>query len=243
MAENSNLDAGSSTISYIANQKPSLATSPRPTVHEQLPTLIMPPSTVQKQDRKRLWKILKCMTKNKKGGPHILTATPKPKPIISLPSGFVHNDGLSKVRAEPGRLHYITFSTCDHHGFYRTGEKNSDIPFVSALRFESPSSPTPIAVDEMYKFDRSCPECDKKAKMLDESANSSVVETLKCQPRWNVYFPDVETTVPDAIRRYGKFYFEIDQDRKSENHTATPHKAADRRPVYVLDIESAAEKS
>lgn len=117
------------------------------------------------------------------------------------------------------------------------------MPFVSALSFVSPSSSTPIPVEEMYNFDWPCPNCDKNAKVLDELPDSSVVERLKCQSRWKVYFPDVETTVPDSIRRLGKFDWEIDEDHKSENHTAASHKAADRRPVYVLEIESAAEKS
>ena len=242
------LDAGSSSSSYIAHQKPTLATSPRSTVHKQQPTIIMHPSTVQNEERKHLLKIPKWMTRNKKGGskharPPMRRATLDSKPVISSPSGFIHNDGLSNFQAESGRLYFIMFLTCRHWGFYTTGEFTPGMPFLSALSFVSPSSSTPIPVEEMYIFHRPCPECDTNAKVLDELPDSSVVERLKCQSRWEVYFPDVETTVPDSIRRLGKFDWEVDEDHKSENHTAASHKTVNRRPVYVLKIESAAEKN
>ncbi|KAG7008216.1 hypothetical protein G7Y79_00006g018360 [Physcia stellaris] len=208
----------------------------------------MHPSTVQNDERKHLLKTPKWMTRNKKGGskharPPRRRATLDPKPVISSPSGFIHNDGLSNFQAEPSRLYCIMFLACDDWGFYSTGKSTPGMPFVSALNFVSPSSTTPIPVEEMYIFERPCPKCDKNVKVLDELPDSSVIERLKCQSRWKVYYPDVETTVPDSIRRLGKFDWEMEEDHKSESHMAASHKAAERRPVYVLEMESAAEKS
>lgn len=208
----------------------------------------MHPSTAQKQERKPFSKILRCMTKNKmEASKHvpspILTATPKPKPLISSPSELLHIDGLSNIKREQIRLHCIHFLTCDHEVFYSTKKDTDARPFVSALRPVSPTSATPVAVEEVYIFEKSCPKCDPKAKVLEESPDSSFIRTLKRQPRWHVCFPVVENTVPDAIRRLGIFDFEIDEHQDGEYYTAISHKVADRRLVYVVEVESATKKS
>ena len=132
-------------------------------------------------------------------------------------------------------------STGSHNGFCGTGTFTFDAAFVSALRPVSPSSSSPVAVEEIYIFDRPCPGCsDRKARVLDESPESSFVKTLKCQPRWRVSLPDVETTVPKSIRRFGRFEFEVEQNRKGKDRAAatTFHNLKGTLPIYIEEVDS-----
>ena len=131
-------------------------------------------------------------------------------------------------------------SVGSHNGFYSTGTFTFDAAFVSALRPISPSSTSPVAVEEMYIFDRPCPGCsDRKARVLDELPESSFVKTLRRQPRWRVSLPVVETTLPESIRRFGKFDFEVEQGREGRDTAAskTFHKLKGTMPVYIEEVD------
>lgn len=70
--------------------------------------------------------------------------------------------------------------------------------------------------------------------MLNESSDSSFVRTLMRQQRWTVCFPRVETAVPDSIRRFGKFHFEVEEGKDQNQETpATSFLLTERRPVYI----------
>lgn len=93
----------------------------------------------------------------------------------------------------------------------------------------------------MYIFDRPCPGCShRKARVLDELPESSFVKTLKRQPRWRVSLPVVETTVPESIRRFGRFGFEVEQGREEKDGAAstTFHKLKGTLPVYIEEVDS-----
>ena len=93
----------------------------------------------------------------------------------------------------------------------------------------------------MYIFDRPCPGCShRKARVLDELPESSFVKTLKRQPRWSVSLPVVETTVPESIRRFGKFDFEVEQGREEKDRAASKsfNKLKGTLPVYIEEVDS-----
>ncbi|KAL8788298.1 MAG: hypothetical protein Q9195_007354 [Heterodermia aff. obscurata] len=205
----------------------------------------MGPTDVQKRERRRLSKVRRYMEKNTNKGSRSKAAAEsaanasRPAPTVSTPSGFSHN-GLSKFEARPN-LHFILFLTCSHNGFYSTGTFTFDAAFVSALRPVSPSSSSPVAVEEMYIFDRPCPGCShRKARVLDELPESSFVKTLKRQPRWRVSLPIVETTIPESIRRFGKFDFEVEQggEEKDRGASTTFPRPKGTLPVYIEEVDS-----
>ena len=76
--------------------------------------------------------------------------------------------------------------------------------------------------------------------MLDELPESSFVKTLKRQPRWRVSLPVVETTVPESIRRFGKFDFEVERDGEEKDRAAstTFHQLKGTLPVYIEEVDS-----
>ena len=120
---------------------------------------------------------------------------------------------------------------------------------MSTLRPVALDTASPVSVEEMYIFHRLCPMCNPKARILDEAPESSFVKALKGGERWEVCQPVVEAAIPDAIRRFGRFDFEVEEDLAGEekramvggkNRTASGEwkKMSESRPVYVEDTGS-----
>ena len=201
----------------------------------------MPPQDTAKRERKRIAKLRKrqCDKQQqrskdlaKQERTHALTATSGP-PTISAPGTFIHTESGFKSHLERS-LHFIIFLGCGHNGFYTTGTPSLGVAFVSTLRLVDSSSSTPVAIEQIFIFDKACPGCDARGRILDEPQESSFVRALDRHQRWDVSFPEVQNTVPDAVRRFGRFSFE--EERAHGGRCPTKYVVTDRRPVYVEEV-------
>ena len=185
---------------------------------------------------------------------------------ISPPSKVLHIDGCSIPRTDSS-LYFITFTGCKHHGFHMLSKNPIQDTFASSLKFFSPTSATPVEVTQMYTFDKPCLECNPKASIPLENPRNSILAfsgkplenseepflaSLEKSEKWVVSWPMVAPTVPDAIRRFGKFDFEDDQDQAQGEHERTmdgsdranslrSYKMTELIPLYVEDLRTPAD--
>lgn len=228
----------------------------------------MAPSVSKKQGRRRLSKCSKpekflreqenIDTRSKEQSPTPPVSVSIPRITITPPSSVLQIDSCSP----PVFLYSILFSGCPDMAFYTQSTDPNRI-FMSELEPFAPTSSTPIKIVETYIFDKPCPGCNhQKARIVNENPKRSFfafpstplkmpddafLASLEKLEKWVVSWPVVESTIPDAIRRFGKFDFEDDQDgAQAENENVVDgrdratslrsYKMTELMPFYVEDL-------